>query len=159
MSIRSTSKAIILDKSRVLLTKCYDVNNGNYYALPGGGQDQYETMHDAVVRECLEETGYSVAPVRFAALCEEICDDMDFRQTQPVYAHKMYHIFVCTLLSDEVLSPTETDDKQIGIEWVGIDQLEHIRLLPVLVGENIMKIIASESPLFLGSAHIAHNHG
>ena len=53
MSIRSTVKAIIINDNKVLLNRCFDENNGYYYSLPGGGQNQYETLHDAIIRECL----------------------------------------------------------------------------------------------------------
>ncbi|HRX58388.1 MAG TPA: NUDIX domain-containing protein, partial [Eubacteriales bacterium] len=99
MGVRSAAKAIILDGDKVLLNKCRDEPNGDYYSLPGGGQEKYETLFEALVRECREETGYRVEPLRFAALMEEICDDPFIRETYPDYAHKMLHIFVCTLAS------------------------------------------------------------
>lgn len=68
MGIRSTAKAIITNKDKVLLNKCFDQHNGEYYSLPGGGQHTYETLHEAVIRECFEETGYCVIPKRFVAL-------------------------------------------------------------------------------------------
>lgn len=159
MSIRSTAKAIILDDGKILLNKCRDKHNGTYYSLPGGGQNQYETMSDAIVRECQEETGYHVEPMRFAALCEEICDSDEFRENYPEYAHKMYHIFVCRLLDEPRVTPTEVDDMQIGIEWINIQELAGIRLLPVMVGGNITKIISTDNAFFLGSEHIPFNHG
>ena len=159
MSIRSTAKAIIINDNKLLLNKCRDENNGEYYSLPGGGQNKFETLTDAVIRECLEETGYTVLPIRFAALCEEICDDADFRQHRPEYAHKMYHIFVCRTVGGKQSAPTETDELQTGTEWLDLRSLEGVKLLPKLVGENLQRIIGSESPLFLGSEHIERNHG
>lgn len=159
MGIRSTAKAIIIDSGKILINKCYDKFNGEYFSLPGGGQNIYETLYDAVIRECLEETGYTVLPVRFAALCEEICDSKEFRENRPEYAHKMYHIFVCNLTDEKIKNPTETDDLQIGSEWIEINKLDNVRLLPKVVGDNILKIINSEFPLFLGSEHIPFNHG
>ncbi len=159
MSIRSTAKAIIINDNKLLLNKCRDEYNGEYYSLPGGGQHKFETMTDAVIRECLEETGYTVSPLRFAAICEEICDNEDFRQSRPEYAHKMYHIFVCRTLGEKISIPTETDELQTGTEWLDIGAIEGIKLLPKLVGENLHRILTSETPLFLGSEHIEHNHG
>jgi ADP-ribose pyrophosphatase YjhB (NUDIX family) len=159
MSIRSTSKAIVISNEKVLLNRCFDNKNGEYYSLPGGGQNKFETMQDAVVREVLEETGYTVKPIRFGALCEEICDDNEFREKYPEYAHKMLHIFVCELVGSPKLTPTETDDFQVAIEWIPIEQLNKIRILPEMVGENIKDIIKSKTPLFLGSKHIQFNHG
>lgn len=86
MSIRSTAKAIIANDGKILLNRCYDRYHGEYFSLPGGGQNAYETLYEAVVRECLEETGYTVTPIDFAALFEEICDNPDIREKPPEYA-------------------------------------------------------------------------
>ena len=158
MSIRSTAKAVIIDDRKILLNKCHDKFNGGYYCLPGGGQRTYETMHDAVVRECLEETGYTVSPVRLAAMCEEICDSID-RESYPEYAHKMYHVFICALCDKPRVVPSEMDDMQVGTEWVDFDRLSGIRLLPSAVGSSILDIVNGGVPLFLGSEHIPYNHG
>ena len=159
MSIRSTAKAILIHEGKVLLNLCRDAHNGEYYTLPGGGQQTYETMEAAVVRECLEETGYTVVPQRFAALIEEICDDPDFRRDRPQYAHKMLHIFVCALANPERIAPTEQDSAQIACQWVDLAALPDICLLPQAVGNSLPQLVAGEGPLFLGSWHVAHNHG
>ncbi len=159
MSIRSTAKAIIINDGRVLLNRCSDINNGDYFVLPGGGQNTGETLHDAIVRECLEETGYTIYPVRFAALCEVICDDESMRVQYPEYIHKMYHIFICGLHNIAVKIPTEADSMQIGSAWIDINELHHIRLLPKALGANIQKVISGESSVFLGSEHVPFNHG
>jgi len=63
------------------------------------------------------------------------------------------------LLNEEKKIPTEKDDLQLESEWVSISQLTNIRLLPEVVGDNILKIINNDAPLFLGSEHIPFNHG
>ena len=159
MSIRSTAKAIIIDKNKILLNKCFDEYNGNYYSLPGGGQDTYETLPEAIIRECLEETGYNVIPIRFSALYEEICDDPRTKELYPEYIHKMYHIFICKLKDDIKVKPTEIDDMQLKSEWIDIDNLNQIRLLPSFLNDNILEMINSEITKFFGSEHIQYNHG
>ena len=159
MSIRSTAKALIIKDGKVLLNKCIDKFNGDYYSLPGGGQQQYETLSEALIRECLEETGYTVTPVRFAALCEEICMHEEFRERHPDYAHKMYHIFICELNGDDVVNPTEKDDMQVSSEWVSIDSFASIQIMPKVFGENILGVLNNTSPYFLGSERIEYNHG
>ena len=159
MGIRSAAKALIINGDRVLLNKCHDKWNSTYYTLPGGGQNQYETIHDALVRECLEETGYTVIPVRFAALCEEICMHEEFRQRFPDYAHKMHHIFICELANETQKAPTEIDEMQDSCEWVAIASLENLKILPKVLGENIQDVLKGTSPVFLGSEHIEYNHG
>ena len=159
MSIRSTAKAIIIDNNKILLNKCFDENYGDYYSLPGGGQNTYETLHEAIIRECLEETGYNVIPVRFSALYEEICDNYKMNELYPEYIHKMYHIFICKLKNNKTVKPTEVDDMQIKSECIDINNLNEIHLLPNFLNDNILEMINSESPKFFGSNHIPHNHG
>lgn len=159
MPIRSTAKAIILHDGKILLNKCSDLHNGDYYSLPGGGQNVYEKLTDTVVRECLEETGYTVEVKKFAGLCELICDDENFRKRRPEYAHKMYHIFVCSLKSGEKLAPTEKDSCQKGCEWVEVEKIAKARILPLCVNDNIIKMIESDDALFLGSHHLKYNNG
>ena len=159
MSIRSTAKAIIIDKDKILLNKCFDEYNGNYYSLPGGGQDTYETLPEAIVRECLEETGCNVMPVRFSALYEEICDNPKTRELYPEYIHKIYHIFICKLRNEIKVNPTEIDDMQLNSEWIDIDNLNQVHLLPSFLNDNISEMINSEIPKFFGSEHIEYNHG
>ena len=114
--------------------------------MPGGGQEQYETMAEAIRRECLEETGYTVEPVRFAGLMEEICLDPFIRESYPKYAHKMLHIFICRLSSEKRVIPSETDEAQISTEWVPLEDVPRINLLPVQVREAIDRLINDETP-------------
>ena len=159
MSIRSTAKALIIHNGKALLNKCRDVNNGEYYALPGGGQNKYETLHEALVRECKEETGYEVNPIKLIGVCEAICMHEEFREKLPEYAHKMFHIFLCGLANDSVETPTETDSMQVGTEWVDVDTLHTVRLFPKSFGGQISDILSGTAPVFLGSERVGFNHG
>ena len=159
MGIRSTAKALIVRDGKLLLNRCYDVKNGEYYSMPGGGQNQYETIYDAVTRECLEETGYTVKPVKFAALFEEICLNAEYRYKYPDYAHKMYHIFICELCENTKKNPTEIDSMQVESVWINIDTLTRFRILPKVVGDNIYEILSNPEPMFLGSEQVEFNHG
>lgn len=159
MGVRSCAKAVVVHDGKLLVTKCRDEENGEYYALPGGGQNLYETLEEAVVRECLEETGYPVKSTRFAALYEEIFDIPDLREHYPGYAHRVYHLFACELTGEEASAPTETDVMQTGVEWIEISRLGAVRLLPRIIGENILEILRSPAPVYLGSGHSSRNHG
>ena len=159
MNVRSTVKALILHEGKVLLNRCRDANNGEYYSLPGGGQEQYETMAEATHRECLEETGYSVETVRFLALMEEICLDPFILEHYAEYAHKMLHIFVCKLASETKVTPTEIDESQVAIEWVPIANVASMNLLPKQVKAYFLNLADGVSPLYLGTSYLEHNHG
>ena len=151
MGIRNAAKAIILHNGKILLDTCNAPGIGEYYALPGGGQHQYETIEEAVVRECLEETGYSVVPEAFVALYEEIYTSESVREKCPDYAHKILHIFRCGLASEDRIVPSEQDSWQLDCTWVDIKNIASIKLLPACVGERIHELIHSPSPVFLGS--------
>jgi len=153
MGIRSTVKAIIVKDGKMLVNRCRDEKFGDYFSLPGGGQHQYETLQEAVVRECLEETGYSVVPVRFAALCETIFTNEDIRKNDSDYAHRMYHVFICEILENEKVVPTGKDSMQVSSEWVDIGSISinETRLFPIAVGDNIQEILDGTAPVFLGS--------
>lgn len=159
MGVRSTVKAIVIHEGNVLLNRCFDPKNGVYYSLPGGGQQQGETLAEALTRECLEETGYSVKPVRFVALLEEICLDPFILECYAEYAHKMLHLFVCMLSSPEVAAPTETDESQIACEWIPISRVAALNLLPKQVKEQFSRLISGEGSMFLGSFYLEYNHG
>jgi len=42
--VRSTAKGILVHEGKVLLNRCRDKYNGDYFSLPGGGQEKYETL-------------------------------------------------------------------------------------------------------------------
>ena len=159
MGIRSAAKAIIIHEGKILLNKCRDEQNGEYYSLPGGGQNQYESLEEAVIRECMEETGYHVTPVRFAALYEEICDGEAARSNYPEYCHRIYHVFLCELTSDQREIPAEQDLSQLSSQWVEVSSLAEKKLLPKTIAAHIHALIEEEIPLYLGTDHIAVNHG
>ena len=159
MGVRSTVKAIVLHDGKVLLNRCFDQNNGTYYSLPGGGQEQGESIDEALRRECLEETGYTVEPVKFAALMEEICRDPFILENYAQYAHKMLHIFVCKLASEKVVPPSETDDAQIACEWIPLESVSSLNLLPTQVKAYFQNLTDGVCPLYLGTSYLEHNHG
>jgi len=59
--IRNAARALIVRRSHVLLLRKAGGGSGERYALPGGGQDLGETLQQALVRECQEEIGTTVA--------------------------------------------------------------------------------------------------
>lgn len=155
MSIRNEAKVVIIHDDRILLNRCASAGNEKYYVLPGGGQIQYETMEEAIVRECLEETGHSVMPLKFLALYiyEEITEDAELRKRYPDYTHKVYHVFLFKLASEAARTPTERDQNQVNCEWIDIKDIQHIDLRPMPIRINIASILRDGIPSFFGSDH------
>ncbi len=153
MAIRSAAKAIIYHQGKILLNKYQNEEGSIYYELPGGGQLQYETMEEAVIRECLEETGYRVKPIRLAAVAEEIYDDEELRKVYPDYSHRIHHIFLVELLDEITYERTEPDKYQVGNVWVDGSEISEYRLIPRRVKERMKKILMSADAVYLGAVH------
>lgn len=160
MSIRSTCKAIVINDGKILLNKCHDQYHGEYYSLPGGGQETLEFLPEAIVREVLEETGYTVVPEMFVGIGEEICTAEEIVRDWPDYIHKMYHIYRCRLNTDVAKTePTEVDDMQDESVWVTVEEAEKATILPEMVMKNLRNLIYGEHPVFMESVRIEHHHG
>jgi 8-oxo-dGTP pyrophosphatase MutT (NUDIX family) len=160
MAIRNAAKAIILHKGKILLNRNQNTfKDGLWglplgavmYDLPGGGQNQFETLEEAVVRECLEETGYVVKIDRLGGIFEEISASEEYRIKYKNYAHKVHFIFVCSLTDKVAQSPTEKDFGAVELEWVDIDKLDEIILLPRAVHANLQRILDGNGIVYLGS--------
>lgn len=149
--IRNSAKALILKDGRLLLNSHLTSSGEEYFDLPGGGQHVYETMEEAVTREVLEETGLTVEPVRFAALCEEIFTNEDMRRRYPEYCHRTMHIFLVRVTSDTVGEKTETDFQQTGSVWVTPEDAESLPIVPIQLRGRVREVLTSESPVYLGT--------
>ena len=139
MHIKNSCKAIITDNNKILLNTAFAADGSKYYILPGGGQNAGESMPEAVVRECLEETGYTVSVQKLAAVGERVCGGL----------HKIYHVFLCKLANDIKANPTNTDVNQSGCEWVELS--DNIALYPIFIKAHFRDIIKGRSVIDLGA--------
>lgn len=155
MAIRCASKALIINEDCVLLNRCRREDGSVYYDLPGGGQHIYETLEEALIREVKEETGYEVRVIRFAALAEEIYTDADVRQAYPDYTHRIFHIFVAELSSQERKLPTEKDFEMEESVWIPIAEIPELpELCPSRLRPVMRWVLETESPIYLGTEYI-----
>lgn len=148
MAIRNSAKAIVLDRGRILLNRCTS-RFGEYYALPGGGQNSGETLIETVKRELLEETGYEVKPMRLSGIYERVADRPGADGDS--ICHKIYFVFLCKLASDTPRKPTEHDRFQIGLEWVSLRNVRTSNLFPHAIRDNIGALIGSGETIYIGS--------
>ena len=155
MSIRSSVKTIVINDGRVLLIKYISESGFVYYELPGGGQEQFEELEDTAKREFLEETGYNIKIRRFAAIAEEIFNDKDLRKNYPNYVHRIHHIYQAEIVLNDVIDVSRNilDKNQVGCEWIPIEQISEIYLLPQQVKEHFIEIINSNHPIYLGTTY------
>lgn len=139
MYIKNSCKAIIIKNGRILLNKCRNDDGNLYYVLPGGGQMCGETMEEAVVRECYEETGCRVRVIRPAAYGERMYGGR----------HKLYHVFLCSLEEYTNGDPKNPDVNQIGCVWV--DLKDGPRFYPSFIRMRLGEILAGEDIIYLGA--------
>lgn len=150
MAIRNAAKAIILHNDRILVNRCITENNEVYFDLPGGGQNQFETMEEAVIREVLEETGYKVKIDRFVALAEVIYDNNELREKYFDYSHRILHIFLVKLISEETVEITEKDWQQEESLWMPFDEIDKVAFLPTQLSGRITDLVNVSYPQYLG---------
>ena len=95
MPVRNSAKALVLHEGKILVNRCTS-RFGDYYALPGGGQREGETLLEAVRRELLEEmppflTGGEMIEVGFlvSAACAESKGQCKYRQINSFF-HQIF---------------------------------------------------------------------
>jgi ADP-ribose pyrophosphatase YjhB (NUDIX family) len=121
------------------------------YVLPGGGQEQYEPLTDAVAREVREESGYEVAPGKLVAVCEQIFLSERIRENYPDYAHRVHHIFLCALKDSERGAATEPDLNQEGCVWMTLEEADGLdNLYPKSIRGKLAALAETERCEFLG---------
>ncbi|TCT17213.1 NUDIX domain-containing protein [Natranaerovirga pectinivora] len=155
MAIRSAVKTIVIKDGCILLIKYISEKGFVHYGLPGGGQEQFENMEETAKREFLEETGYQIKLKRFAAIAEEIFEDKELRKEYPNYVHRIHHIFQGELIEEDNVIGTcgNIDTNQVGCEWIPIEKVSKIYLIPRQVKENLIIILNSSYPIYLGTTY------
>lgn len=116
-------RALVLsaDKRKVLLVK---EGLDNRWSLPGGWADVGYTPKETAVKECKEETGLDVVPVRLLAVFDK---KMHAHPPQPFYVYKL--VLLCEPMSDELNK---------GFDIAGVDYFD-MESLPTLSEDRILK--------------------
>jgi mutator protein MutT len=115
--------AVVFNDGCVLLVKRGHEPLKGEWSLPGGAVDAGETLHDAVVREVLEETGLHVNVIQLVEIVERITRDDESR----VQYHFVIADYLCGLnrLNRGTLACASDAD---AAEWAPLDQLDGYRL-------------------------------
>ena len=145
MSARNSAKAVVINNGKLLVNRCHS-RFGEYFTLPGGGQRTGEMLTETVRRELLEETGYSVTPLRLSGIYERVSMGRDEGQ-----CHKIYFIFLCKLDSGEKLEPTETDRFQTGTDWIPLREAGARNLFPRAIRDNLRSLTGYGETIYIGS--------
>ena len=114
---RPSGYGICIRDGAILLVKMK--NTGKYF-FPGGGVDKGELVTDAVIRECQEETGSTVAIKDFLTMRESFFyyDPLD------TAFHCFNFFYTIDLISQtEDFTNPDSDDEATEGEWIPLNTL------------------------------------
>jgi 8-oxo-dGTP diphosphatase len=92
------------------------VHNGDTWGIPGGARDSHESIHEAAIREAIEETGIEPDLVTFHSVHTD--DHMDWR----------YDTVIAT--ASPTLHPHEMNAESQELRWVTWDDIDSMVLHP-----------------------------
>jgi 8-oxo-dGTP diphosphatase len=155
-TLRNSAKAVIIENGYLLLIVNRGVKEERFYALPGGGQEGGETLHQALRRECLEEIGAEVEMGELLYLREYIGRNHEFA-AHDGGSHQVEFMFACRLKTRPSHdAATVPDAWQIGVEWMPLDQLERVLLYPQALIPYLMdgdEHLGVDRPIYLGDVN------
>ncbi len=149
-NVRLSVKAIITQGGRLLVLRNRD-SIGDWYMLPGGGQEHGETIPAALRRECLEEIGSDVTIGRLRFVRDYIAEHHEFAALDGG-VHQVELMFECQLTSVPTLG-RRPDAMQTGIEWLELSALENYRIYPRALQQLLRADAETHEPLYLGDVN------
>ncbi|QSO47346.1 NUDIX domain-containing protein [Alicyclobacillus mengziensis] len=144
--IRTTGRALLIHDGHVLAIK-YQENNQVFYALPGGGQETGESLHQNFKRECQEELGIDVKIGELMFVREWLDEER--------HVHQLEFIFECSSYTKiEAVHSVVPDGSQIGIEWLPIANILSHHIYPLEMREHLHNLVNGQTkiPVYLGSS-------
>lgn len=126
--IRNSVKALVVREEKLLVVTVRD-ESGEWYILPGGGQEPEETLTETVCREVAEETGILVAARELVFEIEGVHGER---------FHRVDLVFSCEELGIAENSETVLDLNQTGCAWLDLSTLNVAPLYPSRLRRAIM---------------------
>ena len=151
MNIRVSAKAIIIQDGRLLAIQKRDPA-GDYYILPGGGQNPGETLHQTLQRECMEEASVVVIPGELRFVREYIGKHHEFAGWDSDM-HQLELMFTCLMPAGA--HPRQgglPDEDQTGVAWLPLERLDEFRLYPLSLIPHLMRP-GEKEPIYLGDVN------
>lgn len=127
-NIRNAVRAVVVKDGAILMQKKWSETRGDWYALPGGGQEVHETLIEALQRECEEEIGVMV---EIGDLLH-VADFYKQRETEfPSTRHLVEFLFACSVPDGYApVNGSHPDKHQVDVVWLRLDELDKHRLFP-----------------------------
>ncbi|WP_026909290.1 NUDIX domain-containing protein [Paucisalibacillus globulus] len=144
MEIRSSVQAVIVKREKILTVKKVTYDNKTMYILPGGGQEHGETLKEAVVRECKEETGLLVEAKELLYVSEYIGKNHEHAEWDS-HIHVVVHLFLCSIIDESAFNKgIETDPEQVALEWLPLEKLSTYEFYPYKIIPHLTNGISNK---------------
>ncbi len=104
---------ILNEKKELLLQLRNKAPEKEYWSIPGGKVEMFETFEDAVKREIKEEVGVEIEVGELIGICDHIIKAEEKHWVSPSY--------LCRIVNGEprIMEPT----KHLDMQWFALDQL------------------------------------
>ena len=126
--IRNSAKALVIKDGKMLAIKLKD-SDGEWYIMPGGGQEAEELLSSTACREVAEEMG-------ILAECKELLFAVEGLHGEKF--HRVDLVFLCEYISNISNAELHGDTNQIGYDWLEISTLNTQPLYPSKLRRQIM---------------------
>ena len=114
--INDAVRAIIVDDSQLFLMH---LKASNTYVLPGGSKEKYETLDEALKREVLEETGYTLKSYKKCFVIHEMIGK----------TNRVHHIYQCEIGYKQQATTLTQEEAALKMECINVPLKEGINLL------------------------------
>ncbi|WP_167747244.1 NUDIX domain-containing protein [Cohnella luojiensis] len=130
LNIRTAARAVIIKDEKLLVLRRSGVQ-GEFYVLPGGGQNHGESIIETLKREVKEEVELEVIGNELLFINEFIARrDSKFYELEPEI-HQIDFTFLCNINYDQSAVMGQTPDvHQIGIAWIPIIEVIDYEMHP-----------------------------
>jgi len=135
--IRIGAYAAITQADQVLVVEL-EKNGRIFFHLPGGGVGPDESLSETLHREVQEETGFVVRIKHLLMVWEYVP-----KGPTPKYAdrHELELIFQCEPVGEsQVVRPQHPDAHQVRCQWVPIEKMPQIGLVPD-IGDTLLSAL------------------
>ncbi len=147
--VRTSTKAIIIENKALLVIVGKGEIGEEYYYLPGGGQDKFETLEDCLKRECLEEIDAKVIVGDILFVRDYIARNHEFAAFDPNF-HQVDFYFECSLEPDQIpKNGASPDTTQQGVYWLPLSELETANLYP----QKLKTALLARDRVYLGDVN------
>ncbi|WP_430473554.1 NUDIX domain-containing protein [Thalassospira lucentensis] len=145
--IRNCARAVIIRDGAILLLCKQSPSYGTRYALPGGAQEEHETLEAALIRECQEEIGTTVA----VSGLMHVADFFKSRGTSiEINKHTVEFLFSCSVPNNYAATNGPAPDKnQKNVFWLPLGELATAPLFPEDL-RPLLNASAPQQPFYLG---------